>query len=145
MIWSLARVLFFVAAVAALAFGLGLLIERGEGVRIAVAGWEFTLGPVVAAALLVALVVVVWLGLRLAGLAVATLRFLAGDETAVSRYFDRTRARRGMGVGFAGGWVPDAHPQLRFRSLKFISVLIRHCIPPRSRRHPTPAFCIVSW
>ena len=82
MIWSLARVLFFVAAVAALAFGLGLLIERGEGVRIAVAGWEFTLGPVVAAALLVALVVVVWLGLRLAGLAVATLRFLAGDETA---------------------------------------------------------------
>ncbi|MGA0778814.1 MAG: heme biosynthesis protein HemY [Gemmobacter sp.] len=96
MIWSLARVLFFVAAVAALAFGLGLLIERGEGVRIAVAGWEFTLGPVVATALLVALVVVVWLGLRLAGLAVATLRFLAGDETAVSRYFDRTRARRGQ-------------------------------------------------
>ena len=56
MIWLLARVLFFVAAVAALAFGLGLLIETGEGVRIAVAGWEFTLGPVVAAALLVTLV-----------------------------------------------------------------------------------------
>ncbi len=96
MIWSLARVLGFVAVVAAVAFALGRLIETGEDVRIAAAGWEFTLGPVVAVLVLGAMVLGVWVVLRLGGLVLAVLRFLAGDETAVSRYVDRNRARRGQ-------------------------------------------------
>jgi HemY protein len=96
MIWSLARVLGFVAVVATMAFALGRLMETGEEVRIAAAGWEFTLGPVVAVLVLVVLLLGVWAVLRLGGLAIAVLRFLAGDETAVSRFVDRNRARRGQ-------------------------------------------------
>jgi HemY protein len=41
------------------------------------------------------LLALVWLVLRLVGLLVAVLRFLNGDETAISRYFDRNRERKG--------------------------------------------------
>jgi HemY protein len=34
--------------------------------------------------------------MRLAGLIIATLRFINGDETALSRYFDRNRERKGF-------------------------------------------------
>ena len=42
-----------------------------------------------------ALLVAVWLGLKLLGLVVAVLKFVNGDETAVSRFFDRNRERKG--------------------------------------------------
>lgn len=95
MIWSLIKVLLFVAAIAALTLGAGLLADTGGGIRIAVAGYEFTFGPLQAVIAALALVLVVWLLLKLAGLIVATLRFLNGDETAISRYFDRNRERKG--------------------------------------------------
>lgn len=96
MLWSLAKVLIFIAMIAAISYAGGIMIDREETLRIAVAGWEFTLGPVAALLALITLLGLLWLGLRLAGLIVASLRFLAGDETAVSRFFDRSRARRGQ-------------------------------------------------
>lgn len=95
MLWSLIKVLLFVAAVAGLTFGANLLMHSQDGVRIAVAGWEFTLGPLQAAIALLLLVAGLWLLLKLVGLLVASLRFLHGDETAISRYFDRNRERKG--------------------------------------------------
>lgn len=95
MIWSLLKVLLFIAAIAALTFGADLLLHNEEGVRIAVAGWEFTLGPLQTAILLLVLVVALWTVMKLVGFIVATLRFLNGDETAISRYFDRNRERKG--------------------------------------------------
>ena len=85
MLWSLIKVLLFIAAVAALAFGAGLLMEMEGGVRIAVPGWEFTLGPLQIVVTTLALLILVWLALKLMGLTVAVLRFLNGDETAISR------------------------------------------------------------
>jgi len=41
-------------------------------------------------------VVLVWLLMKLVGLIVAVFRFLNGDETAISRYFDRNRERKGF-------------------------------------------------
>lgn len=95
MIWSLLKILLFVAVVAALAWGAGLLVETGEGLRIAVAGWEFTLGALPAVILALGLMLALWLILKLTGLLVAVLRFLNGDETAVTRYIFRSRERRG--------------------------------------------------
>lgn len=95
MIWSLLRVLLFVALIAALTFGADLLIATGGGLRIAVGGWEFTLGPLQALIVSLVLIALVWLAMRLVGLLVAVLRFLNGDETAISRYFDRNRERKG--------------------------------------------------
>jgi HemY protein len=96
MIWSLVKVLLFVAVVAGLTLGASFLMQSGGDIRIAVQSWEVTLGPVQAAIAAVALVVLVWLVLFLVGLLVAVVRFLNGDETALSRYFDRNRERKGF-------------------------------------------------
>ncbi|MDP1340833.1 heme biosynthesis HemY N-terminal domain-containing protein, partial [Klebsiella variicola] len=45
---------------------------------------------------LVALVIAVWLVLKLLGLLVALWKFINGDDTALSRYFDRNRERKGF-------------------------------------------------
>lgn len=95
MIWSFLKVVFFVVIVAALTLGAGFLAETGSGVRISIANIEFSFGPVqMVVAVLVALLLL-WLAMRLAGLIVALLRFINGDETALSRYFDRNRERKG--------------------------------------------------
>ena len=95
MLWSLTKVILFVVLVAALALGAGLLSETGETMRLTVAGWEFTIGPVQAAVLALLIVIAVWLLLKALGLVGASFRFLNGDETAISRYFDRNRERKG--------------------------------------------------
>ncbi|MCT8158619.1 heme biosynthesis protein HemY [Pseudoruegeria sp. SHC-113] len=95
MLWSLLKILVFVTLVAALTYGAGFLMESDEGLRLAVAGTEFTLGPLQAVIGIIALFALVWIALKLAGLLVACLRFLTGDETALSRYFDRSRERKG--------------------------------------------------
>ena len=95
MIWSLVKILLFVVFIVAASFGAGLLMDTGGSVRLALAGTEFSLGPLQAAIAVLALLVLVWLLLKAIGLLFATLRFLNGDETAISRYFDRNRERRG--------------------------------------------------
>ncbi len=95
MLWSLIKFILFIGIVAGLTWGAGYLMETGEGVRIAIADMEFNLGPVQAIIIAILLVAAVWIVLKLAGLLVAILKFLNGDETAVSRWFDRSRERKG--------------------------------------------------
>lgn len=95
MLWSLTKIVIFVAAIAGLALGAGYLMESDGGIMVTVAGVEYTLTPLMSAISLVLLVVVLWVLLKLASLTVAVLKFLNGDETAITRYFDRNRERRG--------------------------------------------------
>ncbi len=96
MLWSLIKILFFVAVVAGLAYGALWLMEAQGGVQIVVAQTEYTLGPLESAIALLVLLVALWLILKLVSLLVATLRFINGDDTALSRYFDRNRERKGL-------------------------------------------------
>ncbi len=96
MIWSFLKIVFFVAIVAALTLGAGFLAETGSGVRISIANMEFSFGPVQMVVAALAAFLGLWLAMKLAGLIVATLRFVNGDETALSRYFDRNRERKGF-------------------------------------------------
>jgi HemY protein len=95
MLWSLTKVILFVLAIAGLALAAAMLSETRGVMQIVVAGWEFTIGPVQAVVLGVILVATVWVVLKFLGLVGATVRFLNGDETAISRYFDRNRERKG--------------------------------------------------
>ena len=95
MIWSFVKIALFVVAVAALTLGASWLAESGEGIRVSVASMEFTLGALQAAVATLVLLLLVWLALKLFGLLLAILKFLNGDETAISRYFDRNRERKG--------------------------------------------------
>ena len=96
MLWSLIKILFFVAVVAGIAYGALWLMEAQGGVQIVVAQTEFTLGPLESAIALLMMLVALWLILKLVSLLVATLRFINGDDTALSRYFDRSRERKGL-------------------------------------------------
>ncbi len=95
MLWSLLKVLIFIALVAGLTWGTGLLIEMGELATLTVMGREFVLTPLLAVLGAIVLLLAVWLLFKAVGLLVATLRFLNGDETAISRYFNRRAERRG--------------------------------------------------
>ena len=95
MLFSLIKILLFVAAVTALTFGATQLMEVSGGATINIAGIELTLSPLQLVFAFVALVVAVWLGLKLLKFFVAAFKFLNGDETAISRYFDRNREKKG--------------------------------------------------
>ncbi|WP_323767921.1 heme biosynthesis protein HemY [Antarctobacter sp.] len=95
MLWSIIKIVVFVALVAALTLGAGYLLESQGGIQITVAGMEFTLGPLQSVMAAVVVVFGVWLFFKLFGLVIATLKFINGDDTALSRYFDRNRERKG--------------------------------------------------
>jgi HemY protein len=95
MLWSLVKIVLFLTLIAASAWGAGYLLEADGGIRLSIADTELTLGPLASVIGLLVLVVAIWLALKLVGLLVAFMRFIAGDETAVTRYFSRNRERKG--------------------------------------------------
>ena len=95
MLWSIIKIVVFVALVAAAAMGAGYLLELDGGVRIQMAGLEFNLTPLMAVIVLIVMVIAIWVLLKLASLLIATLKFINGDETAISRYFSRNRQEKG--------------------------------------------------
>lgn len=95
MLWSLIKIIAFIVVVTGLTYGATQLLEVEGGASINIAGTELTLTVLQLVFALIAFVVIVWLGLKLASLLIATFKFLNGDETAISRYFDRNRERKG--------------------------------------------------
>lgn len=95
MLLSALKILIFFALVLAIALGAMRLAETSHGLQMVYGGTEYTLGPVQALVALVVAVVLGWLAMRLIGLLVAFIRFLLGDETAIDRYFARSRERKG--------------------------------------------------
>lgn len=96
MLWSLVKIVVFVAVIAVVTLGAGFLLESEGGVQVTVAGTEYTLGPLQSVIAVAVLVVAIWLVLKVFTLLLATLRFINGDETAISRYFDKNRERKGF-------------------------------------------------
>lgn len=96
MIWSFVKIAAFVVFVAAAALLGNYFAQTGGGIRIALADQEFTLGPVQSVISILLALFLLWLTLKVLGFLLAILRFINGDETAVSRYFDRNRERKGF-------------------------------------------------
>lgn len=95
MIWSFTKIAIFVAAVAGATLLASYLGDTGGGIRIAIANQEFTFGPVQSALAVLVALLALWLTLKAVSLITALVRFINGDETAISRYFDRNRERKG--------------------------------------------------
>lgn len=97
MLWSLLKILVFVGVVAVLALGAVWLLEfDGAGMRVEFNGQEFTFSALQMVLALLVLVVALWVLLKVLSFLVALLRFVNGDETAISRHFDRNRERKGV-------------------------------------------------
>ena len=95
MLWSLIKIVVFVAVIAALTWGASTLLESSGGLQITIMGTEFSFGPLQSVIAVIVLVIAVWLLLKILSLLVAVWHFLNGDETALSRHFDRNRERKG--------------------------------------------------
>ena len=99
MLLSLLKILVFLALVAALAMGITYLLDAENialgDVQTTIAGTEYTISPLQTVIFIFILSIAVWFVLKLFALLVAILRFINGDETAVSRYFFRNRERKG--------------------------------------------------
>ena len=63
---------------------------------IEISGFEYSISPIQLLILLGLIILAAWLVLKIASLILAIFRFINGDETAVSRYFDRNRERKGF-------------------------------------------------
>ena len=96
MLWSLIKVIFFVALVAALALGASYLLEAEGGLIVTLGSTEYVLGPLQAVIALLVLAFVLWLLFKLLSFLGALARFVNGDDTALSRHFGRRRERRGF-------------------------------------------------
>lgn len=95
MLLSALKILIFFAVVLAVTLGAVHLSEHGHALRLVYGGVEYSLGPVQALIGLVLLLVLGWVAVKLVGLVLAFVRFLLGDETAINRYFARSRERKG--------------------------------------------------
>ena len=95
MLISLLKIVTFFAVVLALALGAIHLSKTGQVLHLEYGGQEIALTPLKAVVALLVLLVLTWVALKLLGLLVAFVRFIAGDETAISRYFDRSREKKG--------------------------------------------------
>ncbi|MGB0959534.1 MAG: heme biosynthesis protein HemY [Halocynthiibacter sp.] len=96
MLWSLTKLSLFLVAVVAVAFGANMLLDVNEAFRVIVADKEYTLGPLQMLVAVILSVILLWVVLKLVGLFMAWLRFMNGDETAMTRYFNRNREKRGF-------------------------------------------------
>ncbi|EAP77576.1 heme biosynthesis protein HemY [Roseovarius nubinhibens] len=95
MLWSVIKIVVFLGLILAASFAAMHLLSLEGGVRIVMAGYEVNLTPLNAIITLALLLLMLWLLLKLGALLVALLRFINGDETAMSRYFDRNRQEKG--------------------------------------------------
>lgn len=95
MIWSFVKIAVFLAIVGLLALIGARLADSAHGFRLIFGGTEYTFGPLQAVIVAILVFLVIWLIIRVAGLLVAFLRFVSGDNTAIGRYFDRNRERKG--------------------------------------------------
>lgn len=96
MLWSILKVIIFVAIAVCLAYGASYLLETPGEVRFAFGNYEVLLSPLGFVIALAVVLLAAFLLMKLIGLLVAIMRFLLGDETALSRYFARSRQRRGL-------------------------------------------------
>ncbi len=113
-IFSLIKVGIFVVLAAALAFGLMYIQDTPGQIQIAFGGQELQLTPLKFLLLLLVAFAAFWILLKLAGLILAIIRTLMGEKTALNRYFDKNRERKGYAalsdamIALASGEGPKA-------------------------------------
>ena len=100
MLISLFRLSLFLTIIMALAWGVSYLSGDQNKILgttvIEISGFEYLISPIQLLILLGLIILGAWIFLKIVSLILAIFRFINGDETAVSRYFDRNRERKGF-------------------------------------------------
>ncbi|MEM0977356.1 MAG: heme biosynthesis HemY N-terminal domain-containing protein [Pseudomonadota bacterium] len=95
MLKPILRIVIFVAFTGALAVGIGYLQDEGGVVRIEFGNREIELTVLMACAIFVVGMIAVAAVFKLIGFGIAVFKFVNGEDTALWRYFNRNRERRG--------------------------------------------------
>lgn len=96
MIWSFVKFAIFLVLAAGVAVGTTYIMDTEGQVTMAFGGQEVSITPLMFVLILIALFVAMLVLLKVVGFLVAMLKFVNGDETAVSRYFDKNREQKGF-------------------------------------------------
>ena len=97
MVLMLVRTALWGLAVIAAAIALVWLKDSSGGVMVELNGRAFgPFRPLEFVAVVFVLALLIWGVVKLFGFLVALVRFASGDETALSRYWSRSRERRGF-------------------------------------------------
>ena len=100
MLFALTKILLFMLIVVFIATGLAYLLDSKDiligNVQATISGTEYTLTPIQVVLFLFALLITIWLILRIFSLLMSVMRFISGEETAISRYFNQNRERKGF-------------------------------------------------
>jgi len=96
MLFYLIKIFGFFIIVAAIAIGVGELLQSSGFIRLSMFDFEFTMSPLIALLAFMVILFVFWILLKIFGLINAIFSFVSGDETAVSRFFYKNRERKGF-------------------------------------------------
>ena len=96
MLWTLFKTILFFVLVAAASLAASLLIDTSGGVRIVLGSIEINMSPLMSVIALMGLMAVVLIVLKALSLLGAVFSFMAGNETALSRFMERNRQGRGF-------------------------------------------------
>jgi HemY protein len=114
MLWSLLKVIIFLVLAAAVAWGAAWILETPGEIVVAFGGREWSLTPIGFMISVVVLLILALVILKIIGFLSALVRFLLGDETAITRFFNRSREKRGFNalsdsmIALASGDAPAA-------------------------------------
>ncbi len=96
MLWSLIKILLFVVAVGTASLFASYIADLQSDVHIVIDDTEYSPSPLTLAVMAILILPAFWLLFFLFGLTRASINFILGDETALSRYFNRNREQRGF-------------------------------------------------
>lgn len=96
MIKAALKVFIFVAIITIISFIATLFIKTNNELQIVLAELEITLSPSATVVTALFSIILIWLFFKIFNFFIAAYHFLNGDETALSRYFDRNREKRGF-------------------------------------------------
>jgi len=96
MIKSIINLIIFIGIVSVFSFAVTQFAKTNDEFQIILSNIEITFSPI---AVIIAGAIglfIIWFMFKICNFLIATYRFLNGDETAISRYFDRNREKKGF-------------------------------------------------
>ena len=95
MVRSLLKGIFFLSVSGFFAFGLIYIVGMPGSLRLTLSGTELSISIFLAVCLLVLILLLFLVSIFILNLILASIKFISGDETAISRYFFKSRQRKG--------------------------------------------------
>jgi len=96
MIWSLIKIITFIIVISIVTFAAGAIIDAGGIITMQFSIYEISLTPIQGIIFITLFMAILLTAKWLLGIIGAVIRFFNGDETAITRFFNRNKEERGF-------------------------------------------------